>query len=441
MNIVLFGAGYVGSVTAACLVRLGHAVLVVDPADFKVEAIRAGLSPVAEPGLKQLIAEGVRSGRLRAAAAAGPDCRLADVAMVCVGTPSGASGRVETGALERVLDDIADSARGRSGALPVAIRSTVLAPVLRDLIARLPPEPRLRCVANPEFLRETSAIADFHRPPFIVAGGDDPAALETVLELYRGLEAPRHRLDLESAILVKYACNAYHALKIAFANEIATLAELGGGDAGRVMEVVAQDRLLNLAPAYLRPGFAFGGSCLPKDLRALSAWGRLHHEPLPLLAGVQASNQRRIEQAIERILAAPGRILAVIGLSFKPQSDDLRESPYVELVERLLGKGYEIRIFDPDVDPATMVGSNLAYIHVHLPHLARLLVATPEQALRGAQGLVLCKPLVPHETLAALVAPGLTVHDIEGHWSRGQRAAAGLGPGASAPRSRGTGQA
>jgi GDP-mannose 6-dehydrogenase len=279
----------------------------------------------------------------------------------------------------------------------------------------------LRWVANPEFLRETNAIADFFHPPFIVVGGGDADAVEQVLQLYQGIDAPRQRLDLESALLVKYACNAYHALKIAFANEVATVAELSGADALLVMDLVGQDKLLNLSPAYLRPGFAFGGSCLPKDLRALTAWGRSVHEPLPLLAGVLASNQRRIEQALERIVAASGRAVAVFGLSFKAGSDDLRESPYVELVERLLGKGFAVRIYDPDVDPSKMVGSNLAYINVHLPHLARWLVATPEQALQGADAVLLCKKLLSKAQLVSLIQAGMAVHDIELHWAALQR--------------------
>jgi GDP-mannose 6-dehydrogenase len=344
--------------------------------------------------------------------------------MVCVGTPSSPRGTIDTGALSRVFEELASSTETRSTTLPVAIRSTVLAPLLRELIADVSsrrPRSVLRWVANPEFLRETNAIEDFFHPPFIVVGGGDADAVEQVLQLYQGIEAPRQRLDLESALLVKYACNAYHALKIAFANEIATVAELSGADPLLVMDLVGQDKLLNLSPAYLRPGFAFGGSCLPKDLRALAAWGRSVHEPLALLSGVLASNQRRIEQALERIVAAPSRAVAVFGLSFKAGSDDLRESPYVELVERLLGKGFAVRIYDPDVDPSKMVGANLAYINVHLPHLARWLVATPEQALLGADAVLLCKKLLSKAQLASLIQSGMAVHDIELHWAALQR--------------------
>jgi len=416
MKVVIFGAGYVGCVSAACLAQLGHQVVAIDPNATKIEALNAGQSPVLETGLDELIAAGVRSERLRGTRQIGRELEDADIAMLCVPTPSGTGGGADLRPLTRVLEELVAGSQSREEPLPVAVRSTVPARSLRQVAEGISlPKGRLPLVINPEFLRETTAVRDFCHPPYIIAGGDDPVAVKKVLALYDGIEAPRFEVDMETASLVKYASNAFHALKVAFANEIATVSAVEGADPLVVMELVRADSLLNISPAYLRPGFAFGGSCLPKDLRALVALGQVSHEPLPLLSAILVSNHRRIEQALELLLAGRPRRLAVFGLSFKTGTDDLRESPYVELAERLLGKGFELRIYDPDLDPTKLIGANRVYIEDHLPHLGRLLVSTPEEAVDGAKGVVLCKRVLSGERLRALAESGLEIYDLEYH--------------------------
>jgi GDP-mannose 6-dehydrogenase len=419
MNIHIFGAGYVGCVTAACLAKMGHHVTIIDLMPSKVEAVRAGRSPVLEPGLEELISAGVAAGRLRAEMASPegePGLLQVDMAIICIGTPSLPNGVIDTRALKRVFQSIAGGAQGRVAPLTVLVRSTALAPFLREILADLQPKQgadKLRLVLNPELLRETTAIADFFNPPLLVVGGDDPVALEHALSLYEPISAPRYKVSLETASIFKYSCNAFHALKIAFANEIDTLASLIGADGREVMRLLTEDKILNISPAYLRPGFAFGGSCLPKDLRAMEALARQHHEPLTLLSAVLPSNRRRIDQAVEAILAGPGRSVAFIGLSFKTGSDDLRESAYVEVAERLLGKGFEIKIYDPDLDPHRLVGANMAHVMERLPHLARILVDTAEEACAKADAIVVCKRIVSNEEIRKFTQNGALIFDLQ----------------------------
>ena len=414
MKVVIFGAGYVGCVSAACLAKLGHEIVAVDVNPAKIEALNAGRSPLLENGLEDLIVAGVRSKRLSGTCDSSKQVLDADVAMICVPTPSSSGGTTDLRPLRRVLEQLSQATRDRDRPLPVAIRSTVRATTLRALAAQISfPTERLPLVIHPEFLREATAIADFFHPPYLVAGGDDPRPVQTVLSLYEGIDARRFEVDMETASLVKYASNAFHALKIAFANEMATVSDLEGADPLTVMELLRSDTILNVSAAYLRPGFAFGGSCLPKDLRALVAVGASAHEPLPLLSAILPSNQCRIQQGVDLVLARRPCRLAVVGLSFKSGTDDLRESPYVALAERLLGKGFELRIYDPDLDPSTLIGANRAYIDEHLPHLGRLLVSTHEEALDGAAGVILCKPVLSEMVLRSLVAFGVDIYDLE----------------------------
>ncbi|MGO8676683.1 MAG: nucleotide sugar dehydrogenase [Limisphaerales bacterium] len=416
MKIVVFGAGYVGCVTGACLAKLGHRVTVTDTVASKVETLRQGRSPVLESGLDELIAGETVQGRLSGDQDSKDALLQSDMALVCVGTPCLPNGLVETKVLYRVLQSIAAQTADRAAALPVVVRSTILAPMLRQTLAQIQSNlstSTIEVVVNPEFLRETTAVFDFFHPPFIVVGGDNEKTLDTVLELYRGIEAPRFKMSLETASVLKYACNAFHALKIGFANEIDTLATLIGADGREVMNLLTKDRVLNISPAYLRPGFAFGGSCLTKDLRALEALAREHHEPLPLLSSVLLSNRRRVEQALDVILSRPERRLAFIGLSFKVGTDDLRESPFVELAERLLGKGFEIRIYDPDCEAARLVGSNLAQVMARLPHLARALATSPEEACAGAEAVLLCKKLLGSAAVQELAARNVVIYDLD----------------------------
>lgn len=414
MRVAVIGAGYVGCVTAACLARLGHDVLVVDTDPFKIREIAAGRSPVLEPGLDDLVAEMTAAGRLRAEIA-GDLVGRADVFIVCVSTPSLKSGGVDSRPVQRVLTGLARSAAGSSAPLVVVVRSTIAPDRLRQVLEGLPSGHRsaLRIVANPEFLRETTAIADFEKPPFVLLGGDDAAALDRVAALYDGIGAPVHRLDLATALLVKYASNAFHALKIAFANEVALMAGASGADPRRVMDVFAEDRILNVSPAYLRPGFAFGGSCLPKDVRALVAAGKELGEPLPLLRSILESNRDRIDRTAASIAGSGARRVALLGLSFKRGTDDVRESPYLLLAEQLVGRGLELRIFDPDVSAERLLGANRQYVEERLPGLAAMLAATIEAAVEGADGLVLCKRVASQDVLRAAAARCARVFDLE----------------------------
>lgn len=416
MKIIVFGAGYVGCVTAACLAKMGHVVSVIDTIFSKVEAIRKGQSPVLEQDLAEMIAEAVAGGRLRGEQDPAPALLEADAAMICVGTPSMVNGLVDTGALRRVFQSVNGAIARRGRPLTVVIRSTILAPVLKQILAEIRAEMgglHFQPVLNPEFLRETTAVADFFHPPFLIVGGGDEKALDHALQIYDGIDVPRYKVSLETASMVKYACNAFHALKISFANEIDTLASLIGADGREVMSLVTKDKILNISAAYLRPGFAFGGSCLPKDLRALEALGREHHEPLNLLSSILPSNRRRVEQALETIIENPGRRLAFIGLSFKAGSDDLRESPFVQVAERLLGKGFEIKIYDPDLDPHRLVGANMAHVMERLPHLARILVDSPEEACAKADAIVVCKRIMSNEAIQKLSANGVRIFDLQ----------------------------
>ncbi len=416
MKLAVLGAGYVGCVSAACLAKLGHSVVAVDTVPSKVDMINDGRSPVAEPGLDELIREVAGAGRLRATLEAADAIDDADVVLVCVATPSSPEGTIDTRSIHSVFETLLRHSATRSEPLLVAIRSTIPFPVLSTVLEAVGYEPRisrLDVVLNPEFLRETTAIEDFYSPPFLVAGGAEPAAVETVLELYDGINAPRYGVSAETAALLKYASNAFHATKIAFANELAAVATIFGADPLRVMELLTADRVLNISPAYLRPGFAFGGSCLPKDLRALVAAGRATHQPLPLLDGVLTSNRSRLDRALDLIQSRPDRRLAILGLSFKKGTDDLRESPYVDLAERLIGKGYELKIYDPDVIPEQTVGANRSWAQNRLPHLARLMVPTLEQALAGVEAVVLFKDLCSAPELRRLLPAEAVIYDLE----------------------------
>ena len=401
MKIAVFGTGYVGCVTAACLARDGHQVIGVDIDTFKVAQINGGESPVEEPGLGKLIAQTVAAGRLKATTDAREAVAATELALVTVGTPSNGDGSVSTQAVLRVIESIGNALRELQKPYGVVIRSTLLPGVLEEeiiprLMATIEPGfpgeeyPETVWVANnPEFLRETTAIRDYDEPPFILVGADEPWQAETVFRLYERVEAPRFATDTRTAALVKYACNAFHAVKVAFANEIGALARELGADGHVVMDLLCRDTKLNISPAYLRPGFAFGGSCLPKDLRALVRCAELHAVRLPMLSAVLPSNEEHLERAVRLIRDRGVRRIGMAGLSFKAGTDDLRESPQVALAEILVGKGYDLRIWDPHVQVTRLRGQNRAYIDRHLPHLAALLVETPEQLLEHAELLVL----------------------------------------------------
>lgn len=398
MKVAVIGLGYVGTVTAACLAASGHDVFGADVDAVKVEAINVGRSPVAEPGLDGIVAQAVADGVLHATTSSPDAVSGSDISLVCVGTPSSARGPTDLSYVRRAIDDIVAGllrgGRPASGQHSVVIRSTVppgtveglLAPVLAG---RLPEVGLPVSIAMcPEFLREGSGVADFFAPPLVVVGTRHPAAVAAVEELFAFLGKQVHVVDSPIAEALKYACNAFHATKVSFANEMARVFRPLGVDSREVMSLFCEDDVLNISPSYLRPGFAFGGSCLPKDLRSILHLARLNGADMPLLSGVVATNELVINEVIDRLAVSAGRAVAILGLSFKSDTDDLRESPNVELAERLVGKGFDVRIYDNVVNPARLVGANRRYVESKLPHLGRLLAHEPAEALRGADTAV-----------------------------------------------------
>jgi GDP-mannose 6-dehydrogenase len=405
MNVAVVGLGYVGAVTSACLAEMGHDVVGVDVDRQKVDEIEAGRSPIVEPRLEELVAAGRKSGRLQVTTDLADALGKCDVVMVCVGTPARSDGTVNLEHVERVSGEIGRELARAGRFIAVVYRSTVppgtvdgqLRPVL-ERESSLKADDDFGVAMAPEFLREGSGVADFFEPPFIVAGVRDDRTVEIVTELFAGLNRPTHGLTIEQAESLKYACNAYHALKITFANEVGAV----GVDAREVMQVFCEDERLNISTAYLRPGFAFGGSCLPKDMRALMHLARVNDVETPVLTGILRSNESHLRLAVRRVLDAKARDVALLGLSFKPETDDLRESPYVELAETLVGKGVRLRIYDPIVNPERLIGANRRYIEGHLPHLQEMLVSTPDAALEGVRVAVVGTS--DSATIRALVA-------------------------------------
>jgi GDP-mannose 6-dehydrogenase len=409
MIVVVVGLGYVGAVTSACLADMGHTVVGVDVDRQKVDEIEAGRSPIVEPRLEELIAKGRKTGRLGATTDLADAIGTSNLVMICVGTPARSDGTVNLEHVERVSAEIGRELARSEQFVAVVYRSTVppgtvdgqLRPVLERESARTANDDFGVAMA-PEFLREGSGVADFFEPPFIVAGVRDDRTLAMVTELFAGLERPTHALSIEQAESLKYTCNAFHALKITFANEVGRLLDAVGVDARDVMYVFCEDDSLNISTAYLRPGFSFGGSCLPKDLRALMHLARVHNVDVPVLTGILRSNESHLRLAVRRILDAEARDVALLGLSFKPETDDLRESPYVELAETLVGKGVRLRIYDPIVNPDRLIGANRRFIERHLPHLEDMLVSSPQAALQGARVAVVGTS--DADTIRALVA-------------------------------------
>ncbi|PYM94874.1 MAG: GDP-mannose dehydrogenase [Candidatus Rokuibacteriota bacterium] len=396
MQISVFGLGYVGAVSAGCLAASGHTVIGVDINPQKVDCINGGQAPIIEPEIDALIEEGVRKGRLSATTDAGHAVLNSDVSLVCVGTPSLPNGNLDSSHVESACAEIGGALRRKVTPHLVVIRSTLL-PGTTDalLIPRLETTsgrrhgPELGVCYNPEFLREGSSVKDFYNPPKIVIGQDDAANGRTVAEMYTGLEAPVVRTSIRTAEMVKYVDNAFHALKVSFANEIGNICKQASVDSHEVMSIFCMDRKLNLSPAYLKPGFAFGGSCLPKDLRALTYQARRFDLESPVLGAILASNGHQIRLGVERAIGFGKKRIGFVGMSFKPASDDLRESPLVAMIETLLGKGYAVRVFDPYVSMNRLVGANRKYVAEHLPHLSSLLVDSLEELMAASEVLVL----------------------------------------------------
>jgi GDP-mannose 6-dehydrogenase len=421
MRIAVFGLGYVGSVSAACLAEAGHTITGVDVDPVKLDLIRQGRSPVTEPDLDDWLGRGVASSRITVTNDTAKAVTSSDLSLICVGTPSRRNGSLESNYLERVLEEIGTALKATDAYHVVAVRSTLLPgvlvstliPILERASGRVTGRDVGVCV-NPEFLREGSAIRDFLAAPFTIVGESDARAGDTLLGAYAHLKAPVHRLRPDEASMVKYASNAYHAVKVAFANEVGALSQQLGIDGREVMRVFCEDRDLNVSKRYLTPGFGFGGSCLPKDLRALNYVAKDRDLDTPLLSSVIPSNEEHIDRTVNTVLDSGHRRVALLGLSFKNGSDDLRESPFVTLAEALIGKGLELKICDPDVTIGRLIGRNLAYIDARLPHVAQLMTEDWESAVRAAGVVVVAKKFIEPERLANLVTGEQLVIDLVG---------------------------
>ncbi len=418
MNIAVFGLGYVGCVSAACFADRGHTVVGVDVDPNKVALVSKGEASVVEPGLDDLLASVVGRGLLRATTDTFDAVRDCDVSLVCVGTPSMANGSLDVTAVLRVMEQIGQALAESDRYHVIAIRSTMLPGILETLVGVIEGASGravgvdIGLCVNPEFLRESTAIADFQAPPFTLIGSFDVRSGDVVETLYAGLTAPVHRVSARSASMIKYASNAYHALKVSFANEVGVLCNALGIDSHEVMDVFVQDRRLNVSSAYLKPGFAFGGSCLPKDLRALLYAAKTNDVEVPLLRSVLPSNDLHIQRVVDTVSALECRDVALLGLSFKPGTDDLRESPLVRLAEVLIGKGFRLSIYDSDVSMSNVFGRNRAYIERVLPHISELLQTDLEQVIGRARVLIIGKRSEAADKVRSLVRHDQQIIDL-----------------------------
>jgi GDP-mannose 6-dehydrogenase len=411
-SVIVMGLGYVGCVTAACFAEVGHSVLGVDRDQNKVESVRKAQSPFFEAGLDDLIQRNVAEGRLQAGALDEDVLDAADVVMLCVGTPSQANGNIDLSHLRRVCGDISALLRPRTKRLIVTVRSTVFPGTCESLLETVfAHRDDVDIVSNPEFLREGTAVKDFMEPSLLVVGGSTDEAAKSVADLYSGLPGEVSIVSLRTAEMIKYACNAFHAVKIGFANEIGSLASSLGVNPEQVMATLCRDTKLNISPTYLKPGFAFGGSCLPKDLRALTFRASRLDLKLPMLEAVLPSNDEHLRRSIRDVLELQGKRIGIFGLAFKEDTDDLRESPVITIIEHLIGKGRAVRIYDPHIQLDEIYGSNLSFVVSALPHIGRLLTRNLDSLISDSDTLVIAQKPGP-AALAQLTASGLPVLDL-----------------------------
>jgi GDP-mannose 6-dehydrogenase len=421
VNVSVFGLGYVGCVSAACLARDGVSVIGVDVNPLKIEQLNAGRSPVIEPRLDGLIGAARQAGRLEATLDGRAAVQRSEMSLICVGTPSNHNGSLDYRHVENVCIEIAEALRHAPGWHVVVVRSTVLPGTVEgSLIPLLEQRSGLRagtdfgvCV-NPEFLREGSAIADYDNPSFVAIGELDRQSGDSVEALYGALDAPVVRTQIRTAEMLKYASNAFHALKVAFANEIGALCKQQGIDGQELMEIFCRDGILNISPAYLRPGFAFGGSCLPKDLRALLYRAKERDVACPVLDAVLESNRRHLLRGLELVERTGQKRAGILGLSFKAGTDDVRESPNVALVETLVGRGYEVSVYDEHVDPERLVGENRASLERELPHIAALMRSSIDDVLAEADVVVVANGSPAFRDVPGLLREGQLLVDLVG---------------------------
>lgn len=419
MKISIFGLGYVGAVSAGCLATDGHEVIGVDPNKTKVDLINQGTTPIIEKDIGEMIAATVKSGHLRATADVRDAVFGSDMSLICVGTPSQLNGNLDLSHVRKVCQEIGAAIREKDSFHVVVARSTMLPGSMRSLII-----PTLEAASgkvagvdfgvcnNPEFLREGTAVYDYYNPPKTVIGESDEKAGALLVQLYEKMDAPLVRTDVETAEMVKYTDNTWHAVKVAFANEIGNICKAVGIDGHSVMEIFCQDTKLNLSPYYMKPGFAFGGSCLPKDVRALTYKARSLDLDLPLLNSILPSNQKQVEKGIKMIVDKGARKVGILGFSFKAGTDDLRESPLVDVIEYLLGKGYELKLYDKNVNLAALTGANQDYILNMIPHISKLMVDNMQDVLDFADTIVIGNGAAEFKSVPGSLKPHQHIVDL-----------------------------
>lgn len=419
MRLSVFGLGYVGCVSAACFAREGHEVTGVDVSSTKVEIINSGRSPIVEAGIGELIGEMVAQNRLRATTDSAAAIKDSNISLVCVGTPSQSNGSLDLTYVRRVCEEIGAALVNKQERHTVVIRSTMLPGTIDGVVT-----PTLEAASgkkagrdfgvciNPEFLREGTSLKDFYAPPFTLIGADEEAVAGSVRGLYSGIDAPLFVTGIKAAEMVKYTCNCFHALKVSFANEIGNICKNLEIDSHEVMKVFCQDTKLNLSPYYLQPGFAFGGSCLPKDLRAINYKAKELDVDVPVLASILPSNRQQIERAVEMVLRTGRKRIGVLGFSFKAGTDDLRESPMVTLIETLIGKGMQLAIYDRDVSLARLFGANREYIEREIPHISQLMRASIEEVLEAADVLIIGNKAAEFRAVETQLKDGQMIIDL-----------------------------
>ena len=419
LSVSVFGLGYVGSVSAACFASMGHRVIGVDVSRAKVEMMASGRSPIIEARMSELIAEAKQARRLHATTDATEAVLNSEVSFVCVGTPSLKNGKLDLSHIEHVAKEIGAAIRQKKSPHVFVLRSTVLPgttenvalPILEKESGKQNGRDFTVCY-NPEFMREGSAVADFLQPPYTILGARDSVHLAPLRELYKGPPGTLYETTIPIAEMVKYYSNCYHALKVGFANEMGTMCKHLGVDAQAVTKIFTSDTKLNVSAAYLSPGFAFGGSCLPKDLRAITYKAKELDLKLPLLESLMPSNAEHVDRAVEMVMSTGKKKIAQLGLSFKAGTDDLRESPQVQLIKRLMGEGLEVRVWDEDVSLGRLAGSNRQYIEEVIPHIGSVLSADLEAVLRGAEVVILGNKSANRELLARYLRPEQIVIDL-----------------------------
>jgi GDP-mannose 6-dehydrogenase len=419
LKVSVFGLGYVGTVSAGCLAKEGHEIIGVDPIKTKVDLINAGKSPIIEKDIEGIVAEAVKNGRLRATDDTVQAVRDTEISIVCVGTPSQINGNLDLTHVRHVCEQIGQALRSKSARHTVVIRSTILPGTMRRVVIPALEENSGKKAGidfglcnNPEFLREGTAVMDFNAPSKTVIGELDRTSGDILAGLYAKLDAPLIRADIETAEMIKYIDNSWHALKIGFANEIGNLCKSFSVDAHRAMEIFCMDKKLNISSAYLMPGFAFGGSCLPKDLRALAYSAKLHDLELPILSSILPSNELQIARGLQLIMEKGRKRVGILGFSFKAGTDDLRESPMIEVIERLAGKGYDIRIYDKNVQVAKLVGANRDFIMNRIPHISKLMVDDIDAVLQHAETVVIGNKAPEFESVPERLQQGQCLVDF-----------------------------